>query len=68
MSVWEKFAHKVQEIYGVYVDWEERFFICPECEEPIYEDDWRDSDYCLGHTFEGNWYCPVCENVLVEVE
>ena len=67
MTVWEKVAHRVQEFYGTYVDWEERFFICPECEEPIYECDWRDSAFCLG-SFEGDWFCPVCENVLVEVE
>lgn len=40
----------VETIYGGYVDWEERFYICPECEEPIYEDDWRDE----------NVICPVC--------
>lgn len=48
--MWEKNAIIIETIYGGYVDWEERFYICPECEEPIYEDDWRGE----------NVICPVC--------
>lgn len=51
--MWEKLAKYCQEVYGVPVEWEERFFICPECGEPIYEDDWSwgDLEEC----------CPICE-------
>ena len=35
------------------VDWDERFYICPECGEPVYEWDWTDE--ALEEEF-----CPVC--------
>ena len=41
MSNWEKVARYCQEVYGSYIDWEERFFIEGECQEPIYEEDYN---------------------------
>ena len=35
MSVWEKVARFCQEVYGSHIDWEERFYICGECGEPM---------------------------------
>lgn len=61
--MWEKIAHDVEIIYGTFVDWEERFFICPECDEPIYEADWNDEDYMYG--LEDTYMCPICENMLI---
>ena len=52
MSAWEKIAIAIERTYGVQVDWDERFFICPECGEPIYECDW-DADELI--------CCPVCD-------
>ena len=52
MSKWEKVAKYIEKTFGTQVDWFERFFVCPECGEPIYECDWA------GDTFE---VCPVCE-------
>ena len=54
MSSWEEKAHFVEKEYGAFVDWEERFYICPNCEEPVYESDWTENDLfgCL---------CPICE-------
>ena len=52
IMLWENLAKYCQEVYGVFIDWEERFFICPECAEPIYEDDWS--------TDELGGCCPVC--------
>jgi len=52
MTVWEKIALELERTYGVQVDWEERFYICPECGEPIYECDWSTDDLECG--------CPVC--------
>lgn len=47
---WENVAKMCEDVYGIYVNWEERFFICPECDEPIYECD-----------FDSFNICPVCE-------
>jgi hypothetical protein len=44
-----------QKEYGAYVDWEERFYSCPFCDEPIYEEDWADEEY-------GEFLCPICED------
>ena len=43
----------VELVYGGYVNWEEEFFICPECGEPIYKCDYP--HFVLGMV------CPVCE-------
>ena len=51
MSKWELLALKCEKIYGIQVDFEERFFICPECGEPIYECDWAEEELDE---------CPVC--------
>ena len=54
--------------YGTLYDRDEEFFICPECGEPIYKDDWRDNDFFLGNPpfnwKEPHYYCPICENHL----
>ena len=49
---WKQAANAAAEDYGCFVDYEEGFFICPECDEPIYACDWQ------GHDFST---CPVCE-------
>ena len=51
---WEVNAGIVQKYYGGYVDWEERFYLCPECDEPVYECDWDEYDL-------STFLCPVCE-------
>ena len=56
---WEKAAKLCEELFGTFVDWDERFFICPECDEPIYECDFKDH----------GWYtCPVCETYWEDIE
>lgn len=52
--MWEKNANEVVNVYGGYVDWEERFYNCPECGEPIYECDWSNAEL-------KEFLCPVCE-------
>ena len=50
---WNYCAHYCEKTYGTYVDWDEEFFLCPECGEPIYKSDWDEHD---------DWnVCPVCE-------
>lgn len=52
---WEKNAVYVNDTYGTYVNWEDRFYECPECGEPIYEDDWSEKEL-------REYFCPVCED------
>ena len=50
---WDEAAKYCHDTYGSYVDEEERFFVCPECEEPLYESDYEDIE---------TWgMCPVCD-------
>ena len=55
---WDYVAKQVEEIYGTYVDWDEVFYICPECDEPVYKCDYPYID--LGMV------CPICENEIEE--
>ena len=50
-TFWERVAQYLEDEYGTFVDWDEKFFVCPECGEPIYECDWSDDEL---HS------CPVC--------
>lgn len=52
---WEKNAIEARDTYGAHVDWEERFYECPECGEPIYECDWSERNLT-------KFLCPICED------
>ena len=53
MKRWKDAAKYCRREYGVYVDNGEGFFICPECGESIYAEDWEDHE---------DWdECPICE-------
>lgn len=52
--MWEQNAKMIEEVYGSFVDWEERFYICPDCGEQVYSCDWTDEDLALA-------ICPICE-------
>lgn len=65
---WYRLAKYCDKTYNTYVDFDEEFFVCPECDEPIYSDDWREADFTLGRMYTGKCYCPVCENLLYEEE
>jgi hypothetical protein len=56
MTVWERNANHVAVTYGAHVDWEERFYECPSCGEPVYEEDWTEDELC-------NCICPICEDI-----
>lgn len=51
MKTWESRAKYVEQVYGGYVNWEERFFQCPQCEDLVYE--WDDSE-------PQDVICPIC--------
>lgn len=52
--MWEDNARYIERIYGAYVDWEERFYICPVCGEFVYECDWNETEL-------NDFLCPICE-------
>ena len=52
MDKWKQIARYLEDEYGTFVDWDEEFFICPDCGEPIYHVDWDAEEL---HA------CPVCE-------
>ena len=57
---WRYAAEYIEKHFGGYVDWEEEYFECPECGEPIYKDDWND--------YESWTICPVCDFDFTEGE
>lgn len=54
---WEVLAELCEATYGVQVDHEEKFFICCECGEPIYAEDWADHEALYEQR------CPICNYV-----
>ena len=55
MTDWERNAIFCQDEYGSYVNFEERYYICPFCGESVYEEDWSEVDL-------GIFLCPICED------
>ena len=53
MIVWKINAKSAEKNYGSFVDWEEKFYNCPECGEPVYECDWEDKELMYE-------FCPIC--------
>lgn len=49
---WDSAAKYCEHEFGGYVDLDEGFFICPECGEPLLEEDWKEHNFCE---------CPICE-------
>ena len=58
-KTWRECAKYCETTFGCYVDWDEEFFHCPECDEPIYACDWWTHDWDS---------CPICEFVWEEAE
>jgi hypothetical protein len=56
---WEYVArYLVEQECGGFVNWTEEYYICPECEEPIYKEDYPMIDIGM--------MCPVCEAEVEE--
>ena len=49
---WEEEARHCEDVVGVYVDIEEKLFICPECDEKKKKKDYEGHDFSM---------CPICE-------
>ena len=57
---WNEVAKVVENDFGVQVDWEEKFFVCPYCGDVVYAYDFnKDLVLALG-------YCPICGAALTE--
>ena len=56
---WEDAARFCEKTFGIYVNWEERFFICPECDDLVAEEDWEDENLVM---------CPICETYWIDIE
>ena len=56
---WRFAAEYCEREYGVYVNWDEVFFICPECGEPLFKEDYGDHCWVV---------CPVCNFDFAEGE
>ena len=57
---WSEVAKVVENDFGMQVDWEERFFVCPDCGDVVYEYDFnKDSVLALG-------YCSICGAALTK--
>lgn len=54
LNKWEKNALFVREHFSTYIDWEERFYECPFCGEPVYECDWCEA--------LDTFICLICED------
>lgn len=59
--MWKINAKIVSDFYDGYVDWDEEFYNCPKCGEPIYNEDWSPAALkkCI---------CPICGFGFVEDE
>ena len=62
IMTWKQAAEYCEKVFGIQYDRDEGFFICPDCGEPIYNDDW---DNGSSWTWDA---CPICECVFEEVE
>lgn len=59
MSYWELAAALVEE-QGSECNYEEGYFICPHCNEPVFEGDWTDDQMFKDNSV----ICPICNELL----
>lgn len=55
-AMWAARAEEAYNTYGSYVDWDEEFYECPFCGEPVYACDWN-------HGELEKFLCPICEDM-----
>ena len=67
---WSTVAICVEDIYGGIVDWDEEYFVCPDCGEPIHADDFSDFEVIpaarttINQEDKEYYICPVCGSPL----
>ena len=59
MSYWELAAGLAEE-QGSECNYEEGYFICPHCNEPVFEGDWTDDQMFKDNSV----MCPICNELL----
>ena len=61
MSIFDRLAKYCEKTYGIpYIredKEEDGYFICAECDEPIYSCDWSEEEFMRGDLF----CCPICD-------
>ena len=60
MSIWEIAARAAED--SSEVDFDEGYFICPHCGEPIYDTDWTEADMMEDDCI----ICPICQEILAD--
>lgn len=58
---WLENANFAETVCDAFVNWEEKFYICPECGEPIYETDWEEAEL-------DKEFCPICGVIYESLE
>ena len=58
---WLENANFVEAVCGAFVNREEEFYICPECGEPVYADDWSEAEL-------SEELCPICGTTRESLE
>lgn len=59
MSYWE-IAASLAEEQGSECNYEEGYFVCPHCNEPVFEGDWTDDQMFKDNSV----MCPICNELL----
>ena len=67
---WDTVAICVDDIYGGIVDWDKEYFVCPDCEELIYSDDFSDFEVIpveptiVNQEDKEYYICPICKGII----
>lgn len=57
MMTWFEAGVYCEETYGMSLNTAEGYFVCPECGEPLFCEDWKDHDWSK---------CPICDFDFME--
>ena len=60
MSCYWELAAALAEEQGSECNYEEGYFVCPHCNEPIFEGDWTDDQMFKDNSV----MCPICNELI----